>query len=88
MTDRPTRYGKQLTTHMSRRNGGEWDAQANTGWINLVKARADITCADDRIVIDLTAEDAEALTTFEDVIERHLVKFGLKDGLTMWWERG
>lgn len=40
-----------------------------------------------KLVISLTSEDEETATLLEDVLERHLVKFGLKDGLTMDWVR-
>ena len=33
------------------------------------------------------AEDEETATFLEDVIERHLVKFGAKDNLTLEWVR-
>lgn len=91
VTDRPARYAKQLTAHMSRRHGGEWDANSSTGWIDLLKGRADLCCEgegeDAKVVITLTSEDEETAGFLEDVIERHLVKFGVKDGLTMTWAR-
>ena len=91
-TDRPERYAKQLTNHMSRRYGGEWNAENSTGWIELVKGRADVACewegGASRVVISLTSVDDEAAGFLESVIERHLVKFGEKDGLSMTWTRG
>lgn len=91
-TDRATRYGKQLATHMSRRHGGGWDSVSNTGTIELIKGRAVVSCgADsgrDTLVVTLDADDAESARFLEDVIERHLVKFGAKDGLTMTWTPG
>ena len=86
-TDRPERYGKQLTNHMSRRHGGEWDSEADRGYILFPTTRADLKCADDMMTITVEAEDEETATCLEDVIERHLVKFGAKDNLTMEWTR-
>ncbi len=95
-TDRPARYAKQLISHMSRRSSGEWDAETSTGWIEFTKGRAEFSCAEEapttedapcQLVISLTSESDEAATLLEDVLERHLVKFGLKDGLTMDWVR-
>ncbi len=91
ITDRPSRYAKQLTAHMSRRHGGEWNADSSTGWIDLLKGRAELSCEgegeDAKVVISLTSADEETAGFLEDVIERHLVKFGVKDGLTMTWQR-
>jgi hypothetical protein len=39
------------------------------------------------MTITVEAEDEETATFLEDVIERHLVKFGAKDNLTMEWTR-
>ena len=32
-TSRAARYSKQLVSHMSRRHGGEWDSEADRGYI-------------------------------------------------------
>ncbi len=47
-------------------------------------AHADVQATDDTLVITLTSTP-ENRQRFEDVIERHLVKFGEKDGLQMTW---
>ena len=39
-TDRPERYGKQLVSHLGRRNGGEWSTEQRSGWIELETGRA------------------------------------------------
>lgn len=86
-TERPARYGKQLAAHMGRRHGGGWDTDSETGWILFDGARAGLSCEPDQLVITLETDDAEQADRLQDVIERHLVRFGEKDGLAITWSR-
>jgi hypothetical protein len=84
VTDRPARFGKQLVSHLGRRSGGEWDDQAESGWIQIGPGRADLTC--DTGVLRLRVEGEKAdLPQLEDVVGRHLVRFGAKDELVVRW---
>lgn len=85
-TDRPARYGKQLVAHMGRRNGGEWLTDPDRGSIVLANGRADLTCAPDALVLRVEGED-DALDQLEDVVGRHLVRFGTRDELVVSWIR-
>lgn len=91
ITGRAPRYGKQLVVHMSRRHGGGWDTETNTGIIELVRGRALVSCEgegnDGRLVIDLHSDDEDAAGFLADVIERHVVKFGIHDNLAVEWTR-
>ncbi|MGC3992867.1 MAG: DUF2218 domain-containing protein [Propionicimonas sp.] len=86
-TDRPARYGKQLTAHLSRRHGGEWDEDAATGWINFGDGRAVLTTADGVLTITVDSPDEETAGRIEEVIERHLVRFATQDELAVSWAR-
>ena len=44
-TDRATRYGKQLVSHLGRRATAEWDEEAGTGWIDFGETRAELSAA-------------------------------------------
>ncbi|MEU6827286.1 DUF2218 domain-containing protein [Nocardia beijingensis] len=85
-TDRPERYGKQLVSHLGRRNGGEWSPESSSGWIDLDLGRATVTArpGELRLRIDAAAED---LPRLEDVVARHLVRFGERDRLSVTWQR-
>jgi uncharacterized protein len=85
-TDRSARYGKQLAAHLGRRNGGEWDDAAERGWIQLGSGRADLSCTADALLITVEA-DAESVGQLEDVVGRHLVRFGTRDELVVTWVR-
>jgi hypothetical protein len=83
-TERPGRYAKQLVAHMTRRVTGEWDDEAGTGWLGFDAGRATLRARDG--FLDLQV-DGENLAQLEDVVGRHLVRFGARDELVVRWER-
>ena len=85
-TERAGRYGKQLVAHLSRRSAGEWDEQGGTGWIDFGETRAQLTAGPTALDIRLSATP-DALDRMEDVVGRHLVRFGARDELTVQWVR-
>jgi hypothetical protein len=86
VTDRPDRYGKQLVSHLGRRNGGRWSPEDHRGWIDLGSGRATVTSGDGRLELDLVAPAAE-LDRLEEVVASHLVRFGERDELAVRWTR-
>ncbi len=87
-TDRPARYGKQLASHLNRRAVGTWEDATDTGSIVFGEAgnRVDMTCEPDALVFALTAAPDD-VALLEDVIGRHLVRFGTRDELVVSWTR-
>lgn len=85
-TDRPKRYGKQLVSHLSRRSAGEWNDDAGTGNLVLTIGRAELTCTADALEMRVSAA-ASDLDRLEDVLGRHLVRFGARDELVVQWIR-
>jgi uncharacterized protein len=83
-TDRPGRYGKQLVSHLTRRATGEWDDDAGRGWLELGSGRATLVATEGALELAVTGEDLERL---EDVVGRHLVRFGARDELVAVWVR-
>jgi hypothetical protein len=86
LTDRPQRYGKQLVSHLGRRATGSWDEATSSGSLDFDNARAELTCTAHSLEITLACA-AEDLDRMEDVLGRHLVRFGAKDELTVRWAR-
>lgn len=86
-TDRSHRYGKQLVTHLSRRHGGEWDADAGSGWVQLEDGKATVVAAEGSLRLRVLAATADALPVLEDIVGGHLVRFGERDELGVTWER-
>jgi hypothetical protein len=85
-TDRAARYGKQLVAHLSRRSAGDWDEQAGTGWIDFGETRAELAAGPEVLDLRLWATP-DAVERMEDVVGRHLVRFGARDELTVQWMR-
>ncbi len=85
-TDRPGRYAKQLVAHLSRRSAGEWAEQTGTGWIEFSEAKALLASGDGFLELTVHAKP-DQLARFEDVVGRHLVRFGSRDELVVHWQR-
>jgi hypothetical protein len=80
-TDRPSRYGKQIVSHLGRRAFGEWNDETNTGAVtfaNGVAVVAEFACEPGALTIALHST-AESIPKFESVIGDHLVRFGVRD---------
>ena len=86
-TDRPARYGKQLMSHMSRRVDTQWDEETGIGRAVFGQsAVCTLTSQDDGLHLELVCEPGE-LDRLEDVVGRHLVRFGTRDELVCAWGR-
>lgn len=94
-TDRPGRYGKQLASHLGRRVSSSWDDDAGTGEVTLPFGRAELTAHEGALHLfvqgspdaDPELQGAAGLNRLEDVVGRHLVRFGTKDELVVQWQR-
>lgn len=90
-TDRPARYGKQLTSHFGNKITATWDAEAQNGSLTFDRdgqttGTADLTCEPEHLVLTLRA-DNEHVERLEEVAGRHLTRFGAKDQLVVSWVR-
>jgi hypothetical protein len=85
-TDRPGRYGKQLVSHLARRATGDWSDDAGRGTIDFGEdtGRAELIAGDGVLELSVSGTDLDRL---EDVVGRHLVRFGSKDELIVNWRR-
>ena len=85
---RPHRYAKQLAAHLGRRIETTWDEESGHGRLVFPRGTGTGTMTAAPGAPLLTAEsDAEHLAVLEDVIARHLVRFGTKDELLVQWQR-
>lgn len=90
-TDRPSRYGKQLASHMGRKITTTWDEASQTGSLifdreGVATGAVEFSCHDDILQLDLAADDAH-LERLEQVTGIHLARFGAKEGLVVSWIR-
>lgn len=83
-TDRPERYIKQLVSHLGHKADGELTGDGR-GSIGLSDGDCVLRPAGDRLKMVAAAKDAEALGRVQDVITRHLQRFGDRDELSVVW---
>ncbi len=86
ITDAPARYAKQLLAHLGHKvivepmaddpQGGRLLFAYGTGTVHV---------AGGSLVMDARAEDAESLARVQDVLARHLVRFGARRELEVVW---
>ena len=88
LTDRPSRYGKQIVSHLGRRAEAKWSDETTTGTITFENgvAVAEFACEPGALTIAL-GSDADLIPKFEAVIGDHLVRFGVRDELVVSWTR-
>jgi len=86
-TDRPQRYAKQLASHLGRRIETSWSEEEGVGRLAFSDgATGTMTAAPDALLLEVEGP-AEEIERLEDVVGRHLVRFGSKDELVVTWTR-
>jgi hypothetical protein len=93
-TERASRYGKQLASHLGRRIFTEWDDGAGTGLLQFDGGRCEVRAIPGQLLLRIVLEPATDRTVvaarldlIEDVVGRHLVRFGARDELVLRWHR-
>lgn len=84
-TDSPERYAKQLASHLGHKITVTQDGE--TSVFTLGTATGRVTPGTGELVMVALAETEEELARVEDVLGRHLVRFGERQGLTVDWSR-
>lgn len=82
-TDRPQRYIKQLVSHFGAKVDSELTDDG--GSLRFPFGTSVLTATDAGIEIRAEADSAEDLERLQDVVARHLVRFGSKDELAVDW---
>jgi hypothetical protein len=84
-TDSPARYAKQLVSHLGRKTGavelpdGAFELRLSAG-VGVVRVEGGL------LIMEATGADDDALASVEDVLARHLVRFGARQELQVTWE--
>jgi len=93
-TERAARYGKQLASHLGHRLETQWDDGAGSGTITFAEGHCRVDATGTalllRIGLDATVQPDSVRTVLdrmEDVVGRHLVRFGSRDELVVAWQR-
>ncbi len=85
VTDTPARYARQLIAHLGRKLAFTSDGATSTTTIGDATAR--ITVGDGVLTLHATGHDEPSLTRAQDVLGRHLERFGQRRQLTVTWHR-
>ncbi len=87
-TEVPERYAKQLLSHLGRKAEVETiDGEAGGGRLVFAYGTGTVRPENNQLVLEAVAADADSLAHVEDVLARHLEKFGAKRELVVNWER-
>ena len=82
-TDAPERYAKQLVSHLGRRV--EWTTEGPTSTATIAGGTGVVEVGDGVLTLRAQAGDTEALERVQDVLGRHLERFGQRNELVVTW---
>jgi hypothetical protein len=82
--ERPQRYVKQLVAHLAHRRTTQW-LPPDAGTVQWPDGCCRLVCEAGVLLLTATGDDAEALARVQEVIGRHLERFGARDGLRVDW---
>ncbi|MCR3748608.1 MULTISPECIES: DUF2218 domain-containing protein [Lentzea] len=86
-TDRASRYGSQLVKHFTAKDlEGSWED--TRGFVRFSAGLAEFEAADDGLIMRVVCTSEEDVARLRDVVERHLVRFGTRDELSVTWDSG
>ena len=88
-TDAAGRYSKQLLAHLGRKNTVEdLEGEPEGGRLIFAYGSATVRPAAGHLLLEAIAADLENLGRVEDVLGRHLERFGARRELVVTWRRG
>jgi hypothetical protein len=82
-TDSPARYAKQLVSHLGRRTA--WTTDGDTSSAEIGGGTGTVVVGDGVLTLLAAAGDAETLARVQDVLGRHLERFGQRNELAVTW---
>jgi hypothetical protein len=82
-TDAPARYAKQLVSHLGRRV--EWTTEGAVSTAEIAGGTGVVEVGDGVLHLRAEAPDAETLARVQDVLGRHLERFGHRNELVVSW---
>jgi hypothetical protein len=85
VTDTPARYAKQLVAHLGHKL--EFTTEGPTSTASIGAATAQITVGDGVLTLLASSPNEQELATAQDVLGRHLEKFGKRQELAVTWTR-
>jgi hypothetical protein len=83
LTDAPERYAKQLVSHLGRKTRFTTEGAASTA--PIAGGTGVIEVGDGVLTLLAEAPDGDTLNRVQDVLGRHLERFGQRNELTVVW---
>jgi hypothetical protein len=83
-TDSPERYAKQLVSHLGRKV--EWTTDGPVSTAPIVGGTGTVEVGDGVLTLRAQAPDSESLAGVQDVLGRHLERFGQRNELVVTWD--
>jgi caffeoyl-CoA O-methyltransferase len=83
-TPTPDRYIKQLVSHLSHKTTTELQSD-ESGLIAVHDGQCKLTTEGELLVLEAAADGAEGLAHIQDVVGRHLERFGAWADLRVEW---
>jgi len=85
VTPTPDRFIRQLVSHLSHKATTELQSD-QSGVIAVHDGRCQLTGAGELLVLQATSDSAEGLAHIQDVVGRHLERFGARAALRVEWK--
>jgi hypothetical protein len=82
-TDAPERYAKQLVSHLGRKV--EWSTDGPVSTAGIAGGTGTVEVGDGVLILRAEAADTESLARVQDVLGRHLERFGQRNELVVTW---
>ena len=82
-TDAPERYAKQLVSHLGHRVSVTETPEGSV--LAFDGGRGTVRVAEGAVILEAVAGSPAALATVQDVLGRHLERFGAKAQLVVTW---
>ena len=83
-TDAPERYAKQLVSHLGRKV--EWTTDGPVSTAAIAGGTGVVEVGDGVLTLRAQAPDDESLARVQDVLGRHLERFGQRNELVVTWD--
>jgi caffeoyl-CoA O-methyltransferase len=84
-TPNPDRFIRQLVSHLGHKATTELRSD-QTGVIDVHDGRCTLTSAGEVLVLEASADGAEGLAHIQDVVGRHLERFGSRAAVRVEWQ--
>jgi len=86
-TSTPDRFIRQLVSHLGRKAATGLQPDG-TGLITIRDGQCTLTAGEELLVLEATADSDQGLARVQDVVGRHLERFGARAALRVQWTAG